>query len=159
MKIILDPGGCRISGGKPFPDPGSWCRAFYDLISRTRTETESARRTSCCATTPLPVCLCDAAVICWLMCVFCRDSREEALGEYYMRKYAKSSGGEQWVFLWLHFCLSRFLLFFLNWSILLQWCCKLHIFISADIVKMLIIEALYLNPLNSRTWWCFFCLV
>ncbi|TNN39104.1 Transcription elongation factor SPT5 [Liparis tanakae] len=24
-----------------------------------------------------------------------RDSREEALGEYYMRKYAKSSGGEQ----------------------------------------------------------------
>lgn len=28
-----------------------------------------------------------------------RDSREEALGEYYMRKYAKSSSGEQWVFL------------------------------------------------------------
>lgn len=24
-----------------------------------------------------------------------RDSREEALGEYYMRKYAKPSGGEQ----------------------------------------------------------------
>jgi len=29
-------------------------------------------------------------------CLFLyRDSREEALGEYYMRKYAKSSGGEQ----------------------------------------------------------------
>lgn len=29
------------------------------------------------------------------VCVCYRDSREEALGEYYMRKYAKSSGGEQ----------------------------------------------------------------
>lgn len=29
-----------------------------------------------------------------VLCVY-RDSREEALGEYYMRKYAKSSGGEQ----------------------------------------------------------------
>uniref|UniRef100_A0A668AI22 Transcription elongation factor SPT5 n=1 Tax=Myripristis murdjan TaxID=586833 RepID=A0A668AI22_9TELE len=33
-----------------------------------------------------------------------RDSREEALGEYYMRKYAKSSGGEQDPNLWTVKC-------------------------------------------------------
>lgn len=33
--------------------------------------------------------------------VFCRDSRVEELGQYYERKYAKPSTGEQWVSLFL----------------------------------------------------------
>lgn len=97
-KITLDPGGCRTSGGKRHLQTSEKLKLCKGPKKEKSVCGNAESRFDVVSVTSLLFCV----FLSNCVCVVCyRDSREEALGEYYMRKYAKSSGGEQWVSLFL----------------------------------------------------------